>query len=53
MKVIISQLTPGHWTIKLVSAVAASAGRTTYPTREAAIAAAKEMHPEKQIEVDE
>lgn len=53
MKVVIYQLT-GHngWFIKLVSSVGVTAGKSSYATQDNAIQAAKQMHPDKEIEIE-
>ena len=50
MRVIVTQIGPGVWTIRCVSAVAVSAGRTTYPSKELAVETAQRQHPGVEIE---
>lgn len=52
MKIVVKELTPGRWIIQLVSSLAASSGRTTYPSKEAAVAEAERQHPGKQITIE-
>jgi hypothetical protein len=53
MKIVVKQLQPGVWVIQRLSSVGASAGRTTYPSKEAAVAEAKRQSPGVEIEVQE
>ena len=53
MRVVVTQIGPGVWTIRCVSAVAVSAGRTTYPSKELAVETARHQHPGVEIEVEE
>ena len=53
MQAIIYQV-PGRegWFIKLVSSVGVFAGESSYPSMEAAVDAARQQHPEKEIEIE-
>ena len=51
MEVQIKEAAPGQWVIKLVSSVGIEAGRTIYPTAEAAEAVARIRHPDKEIKI--
>jgi hypothetical protein len=52
MKIVVKESTPGRWIILVVSSVAASAGRTSYPSKEAAVEEAERQYPGKQISVE-
>lgn len=52
MKIVVSELSQGNWVIKGVSSVASSVGRTTYPTKEAAIAEAARLYPGQDVTVE-
>ena len=53
MKIIVKELTQGCWVIQVVSAVGVSAGRSTYPSKEAAVEEAKRRHPGQDIVIEE
>jgi len=53
MQAIVHQV-PGRegWFIKLVSSIDVFAGELSYPTMEAAVDAARQLHPDKEIEIE-
>lgn len=53
MTAIVCQV-PGRegWFIKLISPVGVFAGELSYPSMEAAVDAARQQHPDKEIEIE-
>jgi hypothetical protein len=52
MKIVVKELSPGQWVIQAVSSVVVTSGRSTYPTKEAAVAEAERRHPGQEIVVE-
>lgn len=52
MKITVKELGPGQWVIQTVSSVGATSGRTTYPSKEDAIAEAQRLYPGQKISVE-
>lgn len=52
MKIVVKEITPGHWVIQVVSSAGVSSGRTTYPSQAEAVAEAERQHPGQEIIVE-
>lgn len=51
MKIIISEITPGEWSIQQVTSIGVVAGSTTYPSSKEAGQVSRTQHPEKEVEI--
>ncbi|WP_010459634.1 hypothetical protein [Acidovorax radicis] len=52
MKIIVKELAPGQWVIQVSSSLGFSAGKSTYPSQEAAVAEAERRHPGQEVVVE-
>lgn len=50
-KFVARELEPGRWALDFVTSAGTTSGHTTFPTSEAAIAAAKDRDPTVEVEV--